>query len=107
MAKQKVCTKCKESKPLSAFDEDKRTKDGISRVCIKCLTGFTKDEIKNKKQCAKCKQLKPISKFTKNKQQKDGLNLICKDCIKKIHEKKKDDYQKMLREFHPEMFNKA
>ena len=104
MTKQKMCTKCKKSKSLSAFAEDKRTLDGLKNECIKCSTGFSEKDFENKKLCVKCKELKPVIEFTKSKQQKDGLNPTCKAFIKEYNRKKQDNYQKMLREFHPEKF---
>jgi len=61
---------------------------------------------KQMKKCNKCKELKPLSKFTRNKRMEDGLHNYCKACSQSYLNKRKDDYQKMLKQFHPELFNK-
>ena len=54
------------------------------------------------KQCFTCKEYKPLSDFYKNKNSKDGLMIRCKKCHNNIVQK---NYNKLLRQFHPEMFD--
>lgn len=68
--KTKVCSKCKESKPISAFTKEKKTKDGLKHCC---------------KSCSKVHKLK--SRYNITKEQYDKLltaqNNRCAIC--KIH----------------------
>ena len=33
---EKVCVRCKESKPLTEFSKDRRNKDGLNKYCRAC-----------------------------------------------------------------------
>lgn len=53
----KKCTKCGEEKPLSAFGNYKRTKDGLQRACTVCLKAMDRaykstpaEKLKNKQR---------------------------------------------------------
>jgi len=41
--KDKICYKCKETKPLDQFYSDKYRKDGVRSYCIICSTKYAKD----------------------------------------------------------------
>lgn len=36
---EKICTRCKESKPLTLFNKDKRRADGVREICNYCRNG--------------------------------------------------------------------
>jgi len=57
----------------------------------------------DQKLCKKCNEHKPYKAFTKSKQFKDGFKSTCKSCH---NIQIKERYRKMLKEFHPELFDK-
>jgi hypothetical protein len=62
----KTCTKCKETKPLSEFCKDKRTKDGLSGWCKDCVKSYNKEYQKSGKRKEYYKQYAQNKKI-KNK----------------------------------------
>ena len=92
MNNTKRCTKCKSSRTIEDFYEDKKTKDGLSLWCKDCCKKATKKQqeknrIRNTtiiipefKKCSGCKIEKSCTLFNKNKTQPDGLSGYCKEC---------------------------
>jgi len=62
----------------------------------------------NLKQCNKCGKTKHLSEFYKSGSNKGGISTICKVCMAKYtkayYKKTREEYQRMLKEWHPEMF---
>jgi len=56
------------------------------------------------KHCNKCNQDKPVDQFTKNSRMEDGLNNFCKACTREYSERRKQQYNEMLKKYHPELF---
>ena len=90
----KMCTNCNQIKPLTEFNKNKLTSDGLQFSCKLCQSfkrkhfqDYNKQINANKiynendvKTCSKCKQSKPITNFSKNKTRSDVLLHICKSC---------------------------
>lgn len=102
----RVCTKCKQEKPLSEFSKHRSTKDGLRYMCKDCANKAFREYCKQKialakfnnsvnnnikpinpnlyeaktRFCPKCNQFKNLTEFNKNKSCKDGLQGYCRDC---------------------------
>lgn len=46
----KTCSKCKETKPLSEFSKNKRSKDGLDSRCKECVRAYSKYHYENNKE---------------------------------------------------------
>ncbi len=95
----KVCSSCRQSKPLSAFGNDHTSKDGKSWYCLECSRRkanrrrmeityravFERDNYK----CALCSSTLDLEihhKKEKSNEQLDNLILVCHKChIQKLH----------------------
>ena len=87
----KICTVCKEQKPLNEFHKDKRTPTGVGYRCKPCQSAYyrgynasrkTADarvEVKSK-VCRECGLEKPISQFGIKSTSLDKHNIYCKPC---------------------------
>jgi len=96
----KMCSNCKENKPVSEFYKEKGNKDGLRKQCKGCgkksveknkerlFQEHIKFQLENPiyiKNCCICKKEKLISEFSKNKNCKDGLSVQCKSCAKQYN----------------------
>lgn len=97
----KTCSKCDQEFPLTEkfWQRNKKTKDGFSTRCKKCLNEQQAIYIKanaerlkerptpptDKKACTKCEREFPLTGdfWHKNKNTKDGFAARCKECRKK------------------------
>lgn len=93
----KTCVKCKITKPLDDFHNDKGKKDGKRNDCKACKNAHISIDLKaredveaNGKICAHCKVQKPASEFYDRKQSSDGKIGQCKECYDK-HQKERQD----------------
>lgn len=88
---EKVCSRCKENKPLIKYSKSKMSKDGYGRVCKACdsLMKKTRKHVKipEFKKCSACEDIKKNTEFFVLKYSKDGLNGRCKKCMKERTEK--------------------
>ena len=89
MPEIKICTVCKIGKPPIEFGKDRRSKDGLTRLCKDCqkikyeeYAIFPCDPIPDMKVCKKCKMWKSPKDFRKSKGGRDGLNRICRNCAR-------------------------
>lgn len=103
----KVCSKCKEDKPIDNFSVTKRSEDGTPKYrnswCNQCRVisnrerlGYNKleksivDLDNEMKQCACCKDMFPFTEFHPSKRGSANLAAYCKDCAKdKYYDKEK------------------
>jgi hypothetical protein len=87
----KVCLRCKQEKPLSAFNVDRVRKDGRHPYCTACKTApyskskaraARREAIRNRthKVCSACKLDKAIEDFHVSKNSLDGHHGQCKVC---------------------------
>lgn len=110
----KTCNKCKTTKELTEYQNDKRNADGKQGICSSC-----KNEAKaarraqrmqnrsykhaDQKKCNKCLSTKPIGEFYKDKAMSDGHASICKSCksesVYKWREDNKEKYNAAAREW--------
>lgn len=82
--KQKICSKCNTTKPLSDFGKRKDSKDGHTGVCKNCIVERRRNRPKitvDEKRCSKCGEIKPISEFRKSASNIDGHHSNCKQCV--------------------------
>jgi hypothetical protein len=106
--KEKECPHCHRFLPLSKFNKDKNTKDGLSCYCRKCLAKKSREymrrwvedrlqkiNISNEIECARCHRFLPSSMFNKRKRKKSGLSSICRDCDSK---RNKEYRERVIRE---------
>jgi len=75
----KVCTKCKELKPLTEFRKQSRTKDGRKYVCRPCDSAAARDRYSDKKKT----YIKLVKEWQSNNKDK------VKDYKKKYYKKTK------------------
>jgi hypothetical protein len=112
----KVCSKCKQWKPLEEYHKKKTSKDGRRSHCKECTnkTSIRKPRVEIKegmKKCIQCGAWKPLDEFNKDKKHKDGRRSECKECTKKyikrcseVYKEKRKEYQKQYRKVHVEYF---
>lgn len=62
----KKCTKCEEEKPYSDFSKDKRNKDGMGAVCLKCFAKRAR-ELSPKRKVKKAEEGKLYREANKEK----------------------------------------
>jgi very-short-patch-repair endonuclease len=87
----KLCSTCREEKPLTEFNANRSHKDGLEIRCKECRKNIQmqykvtmeKIEVLNK-ICPQCKQDKLASEYYKHASRRDNLNNICKDCSKEM-----------------------
>ena len=89
---QKQCTKCKETKPLSAFPYET---NHFRADCKDCRNRHDRERKRNRtptpyptvkeKQCLACKEIKPANAFQRRTSNKDGLFRHCKECYDKSY----------------------
>lgn len=100
----KYCPKCKQTKPVSAYQRDKTTKDGFCCTCKDCKTLYkhsVKGRVKHKietKTCSCCHESLSVEEFSKNSGSIDGYYVYCKGCAKNKREKLKTN-QKVYVEY--------
>lgn len=86
----KICKRCGEEKPLSAFHPSKSCKDGHERVCYVCrreMTRIAKEATHESlpyghRRCSKCKNIKPLEAFVTDPKCRGGYTFQCKDCAR-------------------------
>lgn len=108
--KQKMCYRCKEWKAESYFRKNRRTHDGLTRVCKTCKG---KDDRKYRekygktgkrllkyeehhrtingvkyKLCNRCKTWKNETDFHSDRNSNDGLVRVCKECTREYGRKR-------------------
>lgn len=114
----KICTVCKQEKPLTEFHRFKRGKDGHQSRCKQCqkdidakrwrdrgeeIARSLVDRVKivvQEKTCNCCKQLLPATSFYNRAISEDGLSYTCKTCHyeynrnwKHLNKEKVQEYQ--------------
>lgn len=97
----KVCTKCKQWKPLEEYHKDKTKKDGRKSQCKECTnkTSIRRVEIKEgMKKCTRCKVWKPLEEYHKNKTKKDGRRSRCRECQKEYSKQWSEDNAEHIKE---------
>jgi hypothetical protein len=79
----KECSKCKETKKLDCFNNDKQTVTGKTSYCTKCINNkYTKDEIKN--FALKNRYSITLDIYNKMYINQKGCCDICKNKFKKL-----------------------
>jgi len=83
----KTCTKCDESKPLTAFSKliKSNGNPGYNSHCKECRNKASKQKDNKRitvgnKHCKGCERILSIDNFTSCKANKDGLQTYCKEC---------------------------
>lgn len=83
----KQCTKCDESKPLSAFSKliKRNGESGYNSQCKECRNKISKQKNNERqkegdKYCQGCERTLSVDNFTSCKTNKDGLQGCCKEC---------------------------
>lgn len=88
----KLCPRCRETKPTTAFNRDLSRADGLHPYCTPCKTApyarpgrWTRYHAdlqgRIEKTCSRCKTLKPLTDFHRTKTAADGHQSRCKVCI--------------------------
>jgi 5-methylcytosine-specific restriction endonuclease McrA len=78
MKMHKICSICHMSKSSESFHKDRRTKDNLRAICIKCEVDLLHPN--GLKRCSKCGQFKDVSNFRKDRRLPDGLRTDCNIC---------------------------
>jgi len=103
----KLCTKCGEDKPLSAFSKSSKSKDGLQWACKVCNSAYNKAHIARRlgltlaeyvamretqarlqsaelqagvRTCVACGEVKPLNEFSRRKIGRYGRNAQCRLC---------------------------
>lgn len=87
-ADRKICSTCKEDKPLYLYGKNRREKLGVRSECMACRKEYTKAnpiikydrQLEGRKICPSCNQSLDVSKFGTSKRHVDGLTSRCKPC---------------------------
>lgn len=83
----KICTNCRNSKPLDSFPHNRssRYKDRRYPICKDCLKILRNNppQMHGEKICSVCSQKKEIKLFCACRGSKDGRLPQCKDCTKR------------------------
>jgi|SRR5579859_4904101 len=89
---KKSCSTCGETKLLSEFSANKRTKDGKKSYCKSCAATYMKSYVSRREftvnyssvekemTCKVCQQAKSHSEFDRNKLGSNGYSAECKKC---------------------------
>lgn len=80
----KVCTKCKEWKPVERFSKRPASRDGYQSQCKPCnnAPNTTRQPIAVEiKACTICLETKSVSEFYPKKHAYDGYRSACKQCV--------------------------
>jgi len=89
----KRCSRCKQEKPVTEFNKNRRAKDGLYYYCRECHRAHlreyrTKNAARNpdevpippEKRCPGCGVTRPSSEWHRNRAHPDGLEVYCKPC---------------------------
>lgn len=87
----KICTTCREEKPIQQFYRDSTKPDGFDYACRACSAGASRERRKKHeaayqpvtegtKVCSCCKVERPVAAFTVLKSAPDGLRYHCRSC---------------------------
>ena len=110
----KICSKCKQSKPLTDYYKDRTNSSGLESYCKSCRSIKSKHYYDKNKQinanriftendirtCSTCKQQKLYTEFNKCISDKSGLESYCKDC-------RANDHKEYFRKQFSKVLNKA
>ncbi|HYF66189.1 MAG TPA: hypothetical protein VD886_25395, partial [Herpetosiphonaceae bacterium] len=80
----KVCTKCKEWKPVERFSKRPASRDGYQSQCKHCNNAPNTERqpiAVDFKACTICLETKPVSEFYPKKYAYDGYRSACKQCV--------------------------
>lgn len=87
----KLCTKCKENKPLTEFYSRGENKSKTRSHCKECLKLIAlTHEIPETKICPKCMNLKSNLEFGRSKASYNGLVTYCKLCVNKLQRERRE-----------------
>lgn len=84
----KICTRCKQSKTLNAFHNDKNGKYGKNSYCKVCRSEKRKEKRYPRlktgdRKCPSCKEIKNVEHFASDSSSRTGLQTYCKSCQSK------------------------
>lgn len=100
MADEKACSKCQRVKPLTEFDANRKTPDGLQYTCRSCQVEYQRERqaairakhaageltTPERATCQKCGVEKPIADFSKNRGTESGHFAWCRECVR-AHDK--------------------
>ena len=77
----KICTHCREPKPLAGFYNKKAARDGHQSWCSECmLENHRRRKALATKVCTSCGQAKPMAQYARHAKTKDRLSPWCSPC---------------------------
>lgn len=80
----KLCSKCDQVKPVSAFYTDKSLRGGYTSWCKECQSKKRRESSQTveitEKKCSRCGQIKPVDRFYVNRCSRTGYSCECKEC---------------------------
>lgn len=84
----KVCSRCREARPITEFPRDSATKDGLHYQCRDCRKGHPSAvwrpartvNVPDTKGCSSCRVVKPAAAFASDRTRSSGLSAACRDC---------------------------
>lgn len=101
----KVCSRCRESLPVTEFNKCSKESDGLNCTCRSCVNARRKEYLKRPsnrvrryvktepimhgtKTCSSCRKELPVLYFTVHRTAKDGLYSSCRECNRASKAKK-------------------
>jgi len=86
----KLCTKCKQEKPESAFSKNKNKPDGLQGICKGCCMAILAS---GKQHCPICDQDKDLSCFNKASKSPSGYFYYCRECVNIVYRQRREEFK--------------
>jgi len=106
---------CSETKPVTAFNKNKRMKDGLEPLCKECRVA-KRQKVKlghaaarskvTEKTCNNCSETKTVDHFTKDGSLADGYRADCNECRAGYRLEKAEEYSQIHKTQEPELKEK-
>lgn len=91
----KRCSRCKQEKPVTEFNKNRRMKGGLHHYCRECNRAYLREYKKKnaarnpdeivvppEKRCPECGVTRPVSEWYRCRTRPDGLADYCKPCMR-------------------------
>ena len=104
----KMCSRCKQAKPLSSFSKASRAADGLQPWCRDGTNAWRRETrirvldarpltADGEKWCRRCRLIKQVDDFGPNRRTRDGRQSYCLACYAEIYREKREAAGKVSR----------
>ena len=76
---RKRCSKCSQTKEVTAFTRNRAAKDGLHNQCKTCANSYVR-----KKECWRCRKKQTRKAFFAHRRRADGITRLCRVCFGQI-----------------------